>query len=137
MFAQARATLRASGIEAARLKWFTQAGFFDAIRGQPETCRAEAQWRLLSEFGGRPWSDEATPQFVESIIDRLPDTPTLLINGEHDLPAFVEVADLLQARLPRVERTIVPRAGGFPLWEYPGAVNARVASFLRRQDRRT
>ena len=57
----------------------------------------------------------------------------LLINGEHDLDDFMQVAKELASSLPDVRRVIVPNAGGFPFWEYPAVVNTCVNRFLERQ----
>jgi pimeloyl-ACP methyl ester carboxylesterase len=56
----------------------------------------------------------------------------LLVNGEHDLPEFLELADQLAGALPDAERARIDEAGGFPLWEFPDRVNARVRRFLDR-----
>ena len=56
--------------------------------------------------------------------------PTLIYNGDHDHPDFLEESGRLARMLPRAQRWIVPNAGGFPAWERPGSVNARVDTFL-------
>jgi 3-oxoadipate enol-lactonase len=56
--------------------------------------------------------------------------PVLLINGEHDLPDFLQIAEELVFTLPNANHVIISGAGGFPLWEYPHAVNPHVSHFL-------
>ena len=135
-FSRARAVAVAKGIDAARREWFAQAEFFDVIRRHPEKCRAPEHWALISEFGGGPWSDTALPGPVASIVGRLAGlrTPTLLLNGEHDCRDFMDLASVLQRDLPVVERAIIAGAGGFPLWEFPIAVNECVENFIMRHD---
>ena len=58
------------------------------------------------------------------------EVPTLLVNGEHEVPDFLPAADELQASLPHASRVVVPGAGGFPLWEFPDEVNALVHEHL-------
>jgi pimeloyl-ACP methyl ester carboxylesterase len=129
---RAKATARERGVEAARREWFEDAEWFDVIRREPERCRARAYRSLLAEFRGAPWLDPAEPTPVEPVRGTLHRivAPTLLINGEHDVPDFVTMAEELASTLPIVERRTIPGAGGFPLWEDPAAVNAHVTHFL-------
>lgn len=133
--ARAGATMQASGIDAARREWFAEAEWFDVIRRHPSECRSAQHWAMIAGFEGGPWLAAPTPEPVEPVGPRLVaiEAPVLLINGEHDVGDFVRVADELESRLPRVEREVVSRAGGFPLWEFPDRVNARVEQFLSRQ----
>lgn len=134
--ARARDTMRTRGVEAARLEWFEKAEWFDIIRTHPEECRAGEHWELVSSFGGAPWT-ESSARAVEPLVDKLTQitAPTLLLNGEHDVADFVRAADLLAARLPAATRDVIADAGGFPLWERPDAVNARVEKFLSQNER--
>lgn len=134
--ARARATARTRGIPIARREWFDHAAWFDVIRGNPEACRAADHRALIDEFRGAPWMDDRVSEPVAPIHDALAglDLPVLLVNGEHDLPDFVAMADTLEAVLPDVRRLVVPGGGGFPLWEMPDVVDAHVAAFLARCD---
>lgn len=132
---QARATARTQGIAAARRQWFDDSGWFEVMHTQPERCRAAAQWDMVAEFPGGPWLDTSPPRPVPDLTDKLAELrlPVLLVNGEHELPDFVELADELERILPDVERARIDGAGGFPLWEFPEAVNACVRRFLDRR----
>ena len=131
-FARAKATACHRGVEAACREWFDAAEWFDVIRREPAQCRAAEHWSLLAEFSGAPWLDPTEPRPVDPVRGRLHQIalPTLLINGEHDVADFLMVAEELASTLPIVERRTIARAGGFPLWEYPAAVNAQVRNFL-------
>jgi pimeloyl-ACP methyl ester carboxylesterase len=89
---------------------------------------------MITEFAGGPWLDRSPARPVESIAARLPSLrrPVLLVNGEHDLPDFLALAGELAGALPDVERAVIEEGGGFPLWEFPERVNARVRRFLDR-----
>lgn len=128
------AVLDAKGLEAARRRWFGESGWFEVMRRRPEDCRAEGHWRIVSDFGGLPWSDPGAPLPVSPVEQDLKtlDLPVLAYNGEHDLADFLEVAARLEGLLPRIERCVIPEAGGFPAWEFPARVNALVADFLGR-----
>lgn len=133
-FTQARQTAAARGVEAARAEWFGESAWFDVIRARPAECRATEHQALIAAFSGRPWLEAAAPEPVASIRESLAriTQPVLLVNGEHDIEDFLGVAQELAASLPNVERLSVPGAGGFPLWEFPAQVNARVRRFLER-----
>jgi pimeloyl-ACP methyl ester carboxylesterase len=87
---------------------------------------------MLSEFSGRPWLGDQSPEAPPAIRVELANisVPTLLINGDQDHPEFLAVARLLERELPDATAVRIPSAGGFPLWAFPGAVNERVHRFL-------
>ena len=124
----------AEGIEAARRLWFDEAEWFAVMRERPIACRAEAHREMIADFSGRPWFEAGTPAPVEVSDAMLAtiDLPVLLINGARDVADFIAAADHLERVLPHAERRVVADAGGFPGWEFPDRVNARVAEFLDR-----
>jgi len=129
---RARAMALKAGVAAARDEWFETAAWFDVIRRHPEACRAAQHRALIETFGGAPWLSAIPPAPVAPVHDALGavDMPVLLVNGEHDLPDFIAMADVLEQRLPAVRRGVIRGGGGFPLWEFPAAVNAIVGDFL-------
>jgi pimeloyl-ACP methyl ester carboxylesterase len=129
---RARASARENGIEAARSEWFERSEWFRVIRENPVTCRADAHRAMIANFTGGPWLDASAPRTLPSLVADLPSIrqPVLLINGEHDLPDFVRMADELEQHLPNSQRARIAGAGGFPLWEFPDRVNERVWRFL-------
>jgi len=136
--ANARATARTEGMPAALRQWFDTA-WFDVMRRRPAECRAEAQWAIVSDFGGAPWLDATEPAPVPPIDEALRslNVPVLLYNGEHDHADFMAMADRAESLLPQVRRERIPDAGGFPAWEFPDRVNALAAAFLEKRDLRT
>jgi 3-oxoadipate enol-lactonase len=130
--ARARATASTRGLAAAREEWFETAPWFEVIRQHPETCRAAGHRALIDDFAGGPWLSPLPPAPVAPVHDALATLrmPVLLVNGEHDVPDFIAMADVLAQRLPVVRRAVIQGGGGFPLWEFPEAVNAIVAGFL-------
>ncbi len=129
---RAKATARVHGLATARDEWFETAAWFDVIRKHPEACRAARHRALIDAFPGGPWLSPIPPAPVAPVVDSLGSlhTPVLLVNGEHDLPDFIAMADVLAQRLPAVRRVVIPGGGGFPLWEFPATVNAIVSDFL-------
>ena len=130
---RARATARGEGIEAARAEWFEGGRWFEIIRKNPQRCRADEHWAMISEFSGRPWLDATPARPVAPLLDRLDSIrcPVLIINGEHDVEDFLHAADELERRLPRVRRVRIPGAGGFPMWEDPEQVNDHIRRHLQ------
>jgi pimeloyl-ACP methyl ester carboxylesterase len=124
--------LDAEGLDAAKRRWFDEAGWFDVMRRRPEECRADRHWRIVSDFGGLPWSDPGNPLPVAPVEQDLTalGVPVLAYNGEHDLADFIGVAARLETLLPDIRRRAIPEAGGFPAWEFPARVNALVDDFL-------
>lgn len=133
-YERARTTMRERGLVAARQEWFARSPWFDVMRARPVECRAEEHQRLVNRFNGAPWRDSRAPQAITMTSDELAriDVPTLLVNGEYEVPDFLPAANELQATLPRASRAVVPEAGGFPLWEFPDPVNALVREYLQR-----
>jgi len=133
-FERARTTMRERGLVAARQEWFEHSPWFDVMRKRPIQCRADEHRHLIGLFNGAPWQDARVPQVVTITSDDLAriDAPTLLVNGEHEVPDFLPAVEELHASLPRVSRVVVPEAGGFPLWEFPERVNVLVHEFLSR-----
>ncbi len=86
---------------------------------------------MVAGFSGRPWTDPLQAAPVAPIRPALAGIaqPVLLVNGEHDVEDFIRVAAELESALPNVQRATLPGAGGFPLWEFPGEVNALVRRF--------
>jgi 3-oxoadipate enol-lactonase len=133
-YGRAKETARQSGMEAARKQWIAEGEWFKVMRDRSKECRATEHWAMIDAFGGAPWLDRSTPRTPEPIESKLAQItrPVLLINGEHDVVDFMRIADKLAAKLPDVQRMIIPGAGGFPLWEYPDVVNAAVRRFLEK-----
>ena len=132
MQAQVGEIARAHGMDAARRHWWERSGWFAVMREHPETGRAAEQQAIISQFQGGPWLDTRAPAPVAPIEDRLAQLslPVLIVNGEHDMTDFAQVAAELTAILPNAQRTVIRDGGGFPLWEYPDRVNAEVRRFL-------
>lgn len=132
MFARVQAAAQRDGMAAARRLWLDEAGWYSVMRRQPEACRLAAHWEMITGFTGRPWLEVGQPAAVElddHVLAHI-GTPTLIYNGVHDLPDFLDVASKLEGLLARCQRTLIADAGGFPAWEFPARVNSEVAAFL-------
>jgi pimeloyl-ACP methyl ester carboxylesterase len=125
-------TAAREGLEAARAIWWAEGGWFAVMRGRPEECRAAEHRAIVDGFQGGPWLDPrlmAPIPPVDEALARLA-IPVLIVNGEHDMPGFIEAAAALAAILPDCRRARIKDGGGFPFWEFPARVNAEVERFL-------
>ena len=132
MMARVGELARGEGLEAALEHWWEHAGWFAVMREHPQATRAAEHRRLADLFQGGPWLDTRAPAQIAPIEPLLAQLrlPVLILNGEHDLDDFQEVAEALMGMLPDARRSIIAGGGGFPLWEKPEAVNAEVGTFL-------
>jgi len=129
-------TASAQGIEAARKLWWNEGPWFDVMRANPKICRATEQLDMIHEFDWQPWMDSGLITRPLAPIDaqlKALTVPTLIMNGEHDIPEFMDVAEALTKQMPNAIRATIDGGGGFPLWEYPDLVNQTVDNFLKSQ----
>jgi pimeloyl-ACP methyl ester carboxylesterase len=120
------------GLDAARAAWWAEGGWFAVMRDRPQECRAAEHRAIIDDFQGGPWLDPglmAPIPPVDEALARLA-VPVLIVNGEHDMPAFIDAAEALAAILPNCRRVGIEDGGGFPFWEFPARVNAEVQRFL-------
>ncbi len=123
---------RGEGMETARDIWWEEGGWFAVMRAWPKQCRAAEHRAIVDEFEGGPWLDPglmAPIPPVDAALAGLP-LPVLIVNGEHDMPGFLDAAEALAAILPDCRRCSIEDGGGFPFWEFPARVNAEVRHFL-------
>ncbi len=128
-----RATLKSNGIDAARRVWWQRGPWFDAIRKDPEKRRAKQHLEIVDTFAGGPWSDkELIAKPLAKIDDRLAalELPVAIVNGEQDVPDFLDAAHELADTIPQASRIRIPRAGGFPLWEFPTETSLLIQAFM-------
>ena len=110
MLAQVGEIARRQGMDAARRHWWERSGWFAVMRGRPEAFRAEEQRAMTAEFEGGPWLDTRAPAPVAPIADLLAQLqlPVLIVNGEHDMSDFLQVAEELTHLLPHTRRAVIP-----------------------------
>jgi pimeloyl-ACP methyl ester carboxylesterase len=128
---------RTRGMDAARDMWWHEGAWFDVMRFRPRECRALEHREMIASFAGAPWLDAGLVARPIAPIEPHASSlqiPTLIINGEHDLPDFLAAAAALHEILPRCRRQSIPQAGGFPLWEFPETVTGLARDFLALHD---
>lgn len=67
-----------------------------------------------------------------TVLDRIR-VPTVVVVGEGEMPALVEVADHVAASIPRARKVVVPGAGHFVVLEQPEAYARLIEDWLAAQ----
>lgn len=132
MLARIAQAARIEGLDAARALWWAEGGWFAVMRQLPIECRAAEHRAIIDEIQGGPWLDAGLMALIPPVDEALARLaiPVLIVNGEHDMQGFLDAAGALAAILPNCRRSLIEDGGGFPFWEFPDRVNARVRRFL-------
>jgi 3-oxoadipate enol-lactonase len=120
---------RSEGLAPALEAWLADALFAPAMTAPVgEQVRA-----IVREFPGDAWLGRAPAQAPDVPPDheRLGEiqAPTLVVVGEHDLPDFQQIADLLAAGIPGARKAVIPGAGHLAPMERPEAFAAELRRF--------
>lgn len=113
----------------------------DIFKGAAEH---DALWRRLVEVIDKHRWEEFRTYFVGKLtqhrqIDHLEhisriQAPTLLVIGEHEMPAFKQAATILQATIPHCDIVNLPSAGHLCLLEQPEASAKVIAEHWRKAE---
>ncbi len=114
----------------ARRLWFAHPLFATT---RADTRTAALLKASIDRYSGSEWIEDHQ-RAVQPDIDRLPflTPPTLLLTGEHDLPDFRLIADLITGSAPDVERIDHAGRGHMLTLEAPEACANAIGAFLRR-----
>lgn len=127
---QTMATLRAEGLRAAKDYWMSLP-IFAPLKEKAEALAKVEQMMLT--YTGAHWLDPAPPK-DSSLLDLAPkiSSRALIMVGEKDLPGFRASADEIAAKIPGVEKVVVPGAGHLISLEAPEAVIQALTTFIGR-----
>jgi pimeloyl-ACP methyl ester carboxylesterase len=125
-----RSLIHSQGIEAFRREWERHP--LMQLRTQDGAAR-ELLRTMVQRYSGR---DLIAPVCDPGVAERLPlasvRAPTLLLNGEFDLPSRLASSIYLTERLPRAERICIAGAGHLPNLDEPDVYSELCRSFLTR-----
>lgn len=134
MFADMRlvgAALADGGPTAAVDAWMT-APFFAATICEPATG---AQFRqIAADYSWWHFSHQSPKrELVPSAVGRTTEihVPTLILTAEHDIPACLEVADLLDLSIPNSRKVILGGTGHLLHMEKPDEFNHHLLDFIK------
>lgn len=119
------------GPEGAPDAWSELPFWVNTVR-DPDAGRKFKQ--IASDQSWVDWTSANEQQMLEPGADRLPEigVPTLIITAEYDVPALLEVADLLDRRVPNSVKVVMPGTGHCMHMEKPDEFNRHALDFLRR-----
>lgn len=112
------------------------------MRHPPDVFAGAAQvpelWnRLRTMIDTHRWAELRDGHLFRVVLHRQEDEPletvgaaVHLVVGEHEMPAFVRCADVLERRLPDASRSVVAGAGHLALLEQPAATAPIVRRFV-------
>lgn len=126
------AAVRAQGPQAALDHVYLQHPFFDGVRANPE--QFESVREIVLGFKAPDMRDGGRPlDYRPDIAGRLPEVSawTLVVVGEHDIPDFRLIADLLAENIPNARLEVVPDCWHLPPVEKPAEFNQLLIDFLR------
>src|SRR4030095_9678065 len=119
------------GIPAAKASWLTHP-FFTLAPSQPDVTARLAQivenysgWHFVNESHEHNLNPPAAQRLREITI------PTLAIVGQHDVPDFLQITDLISQEVPQVRKIIIPNVGHMSNMEAPDEVNRAIFEFFK------
>lgn len=122
--------VRSGSLAEARKAWLEHP-LFDTVRRHPHAWSLVR--KMINGYSGWHWRhlDVRLPPDTDTVY-RLAEiqAPTTVIVGEHDLPDFQVIADLLAVGLPRARLSVVPGCGHLVNLERPAACNEILADHL-------
>lgn len=124
------AELSAKGAEAGAAAWM-KAPFFARTVRYPSV--GDEFYRIAQDYSWWALLNSSPLQPLEpSAIERLGSikVPTLALTAEYDMPACIEVAELLQQRVPGARKIVMAETGHLLHMEKPGQFNTQLVEFL-------
>jgi len=126
------AAVRSEGPRAAFQRLWLPHPFFDGVRRLPE--RFALVRRMVLAYQAPDYREGAIPaNYRPELVARLPEiaAPSLVVVGEHDVPDFRLIAEILAANIPRARLRVMPGCWHLPPLEDPDSFNNILISFLR------
>jgi pimeloyl-ACP methyl ester carboxylesterase len=108
-----------------------KAPFFAATIRDPSA--GEEFYRIVQDYSWWALLNRSPLQSLEpSAVDRLESirVPTLILTAEYDIPACLEVAELLEQQIPGARKIVMAETGHLLHMENPNDFNAHLVSFL-------
>ena len=122
---------RAHGIDSVR-RLVVSSPLFWEPPGRPEL--AERKRRMMMAYAGRDLLDPRPESGRVPAVrwSQLPNVrvPTLIVNGDHDIPDFLIVADSMVRRMPNVRRVVIKDGGHGAHYAQPEQFNTALRQFF-------
>lgn len=124
---------RRDGVAAAKEAFMRHSLFSSAMRDPEVAARLR---EIEGDYSGWHWLHTVPERFPEPpTIERLSSiaVPTLVVVGEHDIPDFQVIADVLSGGIRGARKLVLTGTGHMCNLENPGLFNAEVMRFLKGQ----
>lgn len=125
-----REVVRTQGLDAFRREWSNHA--LVQLHTRDPRTRSLVD-KMIERYPGHDLTPgaasggSASPVSLNAVL-----APTLLLNGEHDLPSRVRAAQLLSAQLPSAERRLIAGAGHLANLDQPAVYSELCRAFFDR-----
>lgn len=129
-----RALISSGDIETFRRRWASHP--LMQLQTQSAQPRSLVE-RMTARYSGKDLLQDlpAPEDHWDRTVAASLQTPTLIVTGEHDLPARLRAADVLSEALPLAERASISAARHIPNLDNPLMYNAVLRAFLERHAR--
>lgn len=134
---EVRAVAQLGDVDDARAAWLDGPLFRSAQRSAEVTARLR---EMVEGYSGWHWlNDDTHEPYDPPAIERLDEiaATTLVLVGEHDVPDFHYVTEILTNGVRNARWAVVPDAGHMANMEAPEAFNRALLDFLRSELDRT
>jgi pimeloyl-ACP methyl ester carboxylesterase len=130
----ALARAKEHGIEAARDFWLHHE-LFASARNHP--LAGPLLTKSIAKYSGWHWSNHNPAKPNPATAERLAEvsSPTLVINGRHDLEDYRAIGTLIADDIPGAKRVEILDGGHMAPIEAPAIFNEKVLTFLRAPER--
>ena len=128
---QVAAEIAEHGIDVAVDAWMRAPIFAATIRDPAAGVEFR---RIAAEYSWWAMTHSSPQKTLEpSALGRLANIqiPTLILTAEHDIPACLEIADLLEITVPNSRKVVIPGTGHLLQMEKPKAFNEHIFDFIR------
>jgi pimeloyl-ACP methyl ester carboxylesterase len=122
--------LQENGASAGAAAWMATPFFAETIRDQAvgqefyEIAQDYSWWALMNASPLQTLEPPAVSRLEQISV------PTLILTAEHDIPACLEVAELLERSVPGSDKVVLNGTGHLLHIEKSAEFNARLRSFL-------
>lgn len=132
------ACVRSEGAPTALERLWLTHPFFDGVRRVPK--RFALLREMVLAYAAPDYREGAIPpDYRPQTIERLGEitAPTLVVVGEHDVPDFRLIAEVLANNLPRAHLEVIRDCWHLPPLEQPDIFNATLIAFLCKVERQS
>ncbi|GHF79843.1 pimeloyl-ACP methyl ester carboxylesterase [Amycolatopsis bartoniae] len=125
----ALAYARVHSVEETKEYWLRHP-IFASLNQHPDASDRVRQ--MITDYSGEHWRGRHVTAPLPSVMSRLADTalPVLIINGEWDVPGYLDIGNVLVESIAGAERVVLAQCGHMAPLEQPEKFNELLRRFL-------